>query len=80
MTILAKDIPIKKSFVYGGYLILKKLNSKMEKKVSILELAETLASEKIDTYSDLFYSLMFLFICGLIVFQDPYVELIKNVY
>ena len=64
MTILAKDIPIKKSFVYGGYLILKTLKNKPEKKISIYEVAERLAKEEINTYSSLFYSLMFLFMCG----------------
>jgi hypothetical protein len=75
MTLLKKDRQIKESFVYGGYLILKKLKRSKENKLSFYEVSQELTKEGIIHYRQQFFCLMFLYSCGVIDFKEPYVEL-----
>ncbi len=79
MTLLSKDIDVAKSFVFGGYLILKKLksNHNKEKKISFYRISEELKKAGINKYRQQFFCLMFLYICDLIIVNDTSVEL-KN--
>lgn len=75
MTLLSKDRHIKESFVYGGYLILKKLRRAKNKKISFYEVASELNKKGIYQYRQHFFCLMFLYACDLITFNEPYIEL-----
>ena len=77
MPILKKDKIIKESFVYGGYLILKCLRKSKKGQVSYYDISEELTKNGILYYRQQFFCLMFLYMCDLIIFNEPYVQL-KN--
>jgi len=68
------DEDIKSSYIYIGYLILRKLRSKKENKISIFDLTAILKQDlKIVHYRQLVFALVFLNILGLIDFIAPYI-------
>ena len=75
MTLLAKDVAIERSFVYGGYLILKQLKGDERSKVPFYDVSAELSKNGISQYRQQFFCLMFLYACDLIIFDEPYVEL-----
>ena len=77
MTLFTKDRNIKESFIYGGYIILKILKKKKNRKASFYEISEELTNNHISNYRQQCFCLMFLYACDLIVFNEPYIE-IKN--
>ncbi|NRB10396.1 MAG: hypothetical protein HRU35_02110 [Rickettsiaceae bacterium] len=77
MTLLSKNIDVTKSFVYGAYLVLKKLKHNKDKKISFYSISEELKKAGINRYRQQFFCLMFLYACDLIIFNEPYIEL-KN--
>lgn len=77
MSILAKDQDIRTSYVYGGYLIVKKLKKSSDRKLSFYDVSEELSKNGIKHYRQQFFSLMFLYSTGVISFEEPYVELVK---
>lgn len=75
--IVSYDQNLKNSSLYLGYLILESLNKK--EKVSILDLYEIIKKEnKNFNYTNMFYSLMFLYMNNLIYFNEPYIYANKN--
>lgn len=75
MALLKKDKNIKESFIYGGYVILGKLRRTKEGRVSFHDISAELTKEGITHYRQQFFSLMFLYSCGIIDFKEPYIEL-----
>lgn len=75
MALLKKDKDIKESFIYGGYVILRKLRRAKGGRVSFYDISAELAKEGIIHYRQQFFCLMFLYSCGIIVFKEPYIEL-----
>lgn len=72
--LITKDEVIKTTPVYIGYLILKILRSKEDKKVSIFEMIEKLKSElTVVHYRQVILSLSFLYTAGVINFTEPYI-------
>ena len=77
MAMLSKDKPIKTSYIYGGYLIIKKIRKTAEKKLSFYDVSEELGKNGIKHYRQQFFCLMFLYSTGIISFHEPYIVLEK---
>lgn len=77
MSILIKDQSVKMSYVYGGYLVAKKLKKAEGGKLSFYDISEELNANGIKHYRQQFFSLLFLYSTGVISFDEPYVELVK---
>lgn len=75
MGLISKDENIKHSIVYIGYVILKELSLKKDKKISIYEIATTLKKNDLLISEQFNYSLMFLYSTGIIDFEEPYIFL-----
>lgn len=75
MGLISKDENIKHSIVYIGYIILKELSLKKDKKISIYEIATTLKKNDLLISEQFNYSLMFLYSTGIIDFEEPYIFL-----
>lgn len=73
MTLISKDENIKRSIVYLGYIILKELSLRNEKKMSIYDVANVLKKHEILNSQQLTYSLMFLHAADIIDFNEPYI-------
>lgn len=74
--LISQEQNIKDTSVYAGYLILKKLKEK--ERMSIFDLYQTLKTEeKGFTYSNAMYALIFLYMNGLVDFDEPYIYRIK---
>ena len=72
---MSKDENIKKSIVYIGYIILKELSLKPNKKISLYDIASILKKESLLNSEQLNYSLMFLYATDIIDFEEPYIYL-----
>lgn len=75
MGLISKDENIKHSVVYIGYIILKELSLKKNRKISIYEIATTLKKNNLLISEQFNYSLMFLYSAGIIDFEEPYIFL-----
>ena len=64
---------IKSSSVYIGYIILKEIESKKVKKISIYKIAEILNKNGLTHSRQLTLGLSFLFSLGIIKFEEPYI-------
>lgn len=73
MSLISKDEQIRQSIVYIGYLILKELSVRKERKISIYDIADLLKKESLLNGEQLHYSLMFLYAAGIIDFEEPYI-------
>lgn len=74
--LISQEQDIKDSSVYAGYLILKKL--KENDRMSIFDLHQTLkGKDRSFSYSNAMYALIFLYMSGLIDFDEPYVCRVK---
>lgn len=71
--LISKDENIKTSVVYIGSLILQQIQKSKSKKISIFEIAENLQKQKIVSYRQIVFSLMFLYSCGIIDFKEPFI-------
>jgi len=78
MPLFFKDQSITQSYSYGGYIVLKKIKTKKDKKISFYEAIEVLKENGIEQYKQQFFCLMFLYATGIIHFSQPYVELINH--
>lgn len=59
--------------VYMGYLLLKELSLKQDKRMSIYDAASVLKKNKMLNNNQLMYSLMFLHAADIIDFDEPYI-------
>lgn len=75
MSLISKDENIKKSIVYIGYVILKELSLKQNKRISLYDIASILKKENLLNSEQLNYSLMFLYSTGIVDFEEPYIYL-----
>lgn len=75
MSLISKDEDIKNSIVYIGYIILKELSLKKDKKISIYEIATVLKKNNLLISEQFNYSLMFLYSADIIDFVEPYIFL-----
>lgn len=73
MALISKDENIKNSIVYLGYLVLKELSVKKDKKMSIYDVANVLKKHSVLNSNQLTYSLMFLHAADIIDFNEPYI-------
>jgi len=73
MSIISKDEQIRHSIVYIGYLILKEISMRKDRKISIYDIASLLKRENLLNGEQLHYSLMFLYAAGIIDFEEPYI-------
>jgi len=74
--LVSQEQDIRDSSVYAGYLILKKL--KEGERMSIFDLHQTLKTkDRSFTYRNTMYALIFLYMNGLVDFDEPYVYKIK---
>ncbi|WP_116789531.1 hypothetical protein [Flavobacterium psychrotrophum] len=73
MGIISKDEHIRHSIVYIGYLILKEISMRKERKISIYDIAGILKRENLLNGEQLHYSLMFLYAAGIVDFEEPYI-------
>ena len=74
--LISHEQDVKDSSVYAGYLILK--NLKKGERMSIFDLHQTLkAKDRSFSYSNAMYALIFLYMNGLIDFDEPYVCRVK---
>ena len=72
--VVSRDENIKTSSVYIGFLILKALKRKEDKKISIFEIVTELKKELAIIHDrQIIFSLMFLYSLGIIDFSEPYV-------
>ena len=60
--------------MYIGHLILKKLSTKQENKISMFDVYKELNKNGVSSYRQLLFSILFLYSCGLIEFNHPYIE------
>ncbi len=73
-SLISKDEEIRSSPVYLGYLVLKKLKDKKEKKITLHELAQKMREELGNlNYRQFIFSLLFLYQSGVIDFDEPYI-------
>jgi hypothetical protein len=75
MSLISKDENIKHSIVYIGYIILKEISLRKDKKISIYDIAGLLKKDKLLNSEQLNYSLMFLYAADIIDFEEPYIFL-----
>lgn len=73
MALISKDENIKRSIVYLGYIVLKELSLRSDRKMSIYEVANVLKKHSILNSQQLTYSLMFLHAADIIDFNEPYI-------
>jgi hypothetical protein len=73
MTLISKDEKIKNSIVYLGYLVLKELSVRSDKKISIYDVSNILKKNNVLNSNQLIYSLMFLYSTDIIDFNEPYI-------
>lgn len=78
MGLISKDENIKNSIVYIGYIILKELSIKRDKKISIYDVASHLKKIDLLNGEQLNYSLMFLYAADIIDFEEPYIYLVSK--
>ncbi|TAE18279.1 MAG: hypothetical protein EAZ95_04570 [Bacteroidetes bacterium] len=76
--LITPDEDVKKSAIYIGYLVLKKIKKVKEDKISIFDIIEELKKYNIIHYSQILYGLIFLHTCGIIEFKDPYIYIIRD--
>lgn len=75
MSLISKDENVKHSIVYIGYIILKEISLKKDKKISIYDIASLLKKDNLLNSEQLNYSLMFLYAADIIDFEEPYIFL-----
>lgn len=75
MSLISKDENIKHSIVYIGYIILKEISLRKDKKISIYDIASLLKKDNLLNSEQLNYSLMFLYAADIIDFEEPYIFL-----
>lgn len=75
MGLISKDENIKHSIVYIGYIILKEISLKKNRRISIYEIATILKKNNLLISEQFNYSLMFLYSAGIIDFEEPYIFL-----
>lgn len=74
--LISHEQDVRDSSVYAGYLILKKL--KEGERMSIFDLHQTLKTkDRSFTYSNAMYALIFLYMNGLVDFDEPYIYRLK---
>ena len=73
MSLISKDENIKNSIVYIGYIILKELSLREEKKISIYDIASLLKKHNLLNGEQLNYSLMLLYATDIVDFKEPYI-------
>ncbi|MCF6350298.1 MAG: hypothetical protein L3J23_04635 [Flavobacteriaceae bacterium] len=73
MSLISKDENIKNSIVYIGYIILKELSLRKDKKMSIYDVASLLKKNDLLNGEQLNYSLMFLYATDIVDFDEPYI-------
>lgn len=74
--LISKEQDVRDSSVYAGYLILKDL--KKGERMSIFDLHQTLKTrDRNFTYSNAMYALIFLYMNGLVDFDEPYIYRLK---
>jgi hypothetical protein len=75
MSLISKDENIKHSIVYIGYIILKEISLRKDKKISIYDIAGLLKKDNLLNSEQLNYSLIFLYAADIIDFEEPYIFL-----
>lgn len=73
ISLVSKDEPLKTSMVHVGYLVLKKLESTKEGRLSLTEIAIHLAKHGVTKSRPMTFALIFLHLVGIIDFKAPYV-------
>ncbi len=74
--LISHEQDVRDSSVYAGYLILK--NLKEGDRMSIFDLHQALKTkDRSFSYSNAMYALIFLYMNGLIDFDEPYVHRVK---
>lgn len=75
--LISHEQDVRDSSIFAGYLILKSLKAK--DKMSIFDLYQTLKTkDRGFTYSNAMYALVFLYMNGLIDFDEPHIYRIKS--
>lgn len=70
--LISQDQDVRASSVYAGYLILSELRGK--NRISIFDLYQTLRTQnRAFNYSTAMYALIFLYMSGLVDFDEPYI-------
>lgn len=74
--LVSNEQDVRDSSVYAGYLILRQLKTK--ERISIFELYEILQTkDRSFVYSNAIYALIFLYMNGLIDFDEPYIYRVR---
>ncbi len=74
--LISQEQDVRDSSIYAGYLILKRL--KEGERMSIFDLHQTLKTrDRGFTYSNAMYALLFLYMNGLVDFDEPYIYRLK---
>jgi hypothetical protein len=73
MALISKNEDIKNTSVVLGYHLLKKLDKAKDGRLLIFDVAELMAKDHQVTWKQFNYTLIFLFYCGTIDFQAPYI-------
>ncbi len=74
--LISQEQDVRDSSVYAGYLILKEL--KKAERMSIFDLHQALKTkDRGFTYSNAMYALIFLYMNGLVDFDEPYIYRLK---
>lgn len=73
MSLISKDENIKSSIVYLGYIVLKELSIRKDRKMSIYDVTNVLKKHSVLSGNQLTYSLMFLHAADIIDFNEPYI-------
>ena len=76
-SLVSKDEPLKASIVHVGYLILKKLEKTESGRMSLTECAAYLVKHGVTKSRPMTFSLIFLYVSGLIDFKAPYLYKVK---
>ena len=76
-TLVSKDESLKSSMVHVGYLILKLMDKSENGRLSLTEIAKTLAKHEIKQSRTMIFALIFLHSTGAIEFTAPYVYRVR---
>jgi hypothetical protein len=71
--LFTKDDDLKKSAPFIGFEILKLLQTRSDKRISIFDIAKTLSKTNNFSIRSVYYGMIFLYSLSLIDFDEPYI-------
>lgn len=71
--LISKDEPLNTSMPYVGYLILKRLDASDDERLSLADVAKSLAKAGVKRSRPMMFGLMFLHLAGIVDFKAPYI-------